>query len=771
MKIKFLLFFIFILSSQWQAVFAQRYFGMKDEVFGQSRIQKKRLEWKTIKSNNFEFNFYRGGEELARKAAKKAEEEHEKITETLGYTPFSVMKIFIYTQPEDKFQTNIGTIASLDLDGKILNLSKARIQIAYQKNDSLFYSELVKEISTIFVYDMLYGGSLKEAVQSQLMLVVPDWYIKGIAGYIAEKNNKGKYEQFKEAIKRLESQKLSHLQDQDAEIIGQSIWHYIATRYGKDNISNILNLTRIIRNEQSSITSTLGVSFNKFLREWRAFYTEPIQIEEKVSTLTVEKPAEINTTESSKLQNLLPGEIDTDFYEFDIVNIEKYKKQKTNDLKTEKVSNQKEAEAPARKLNDKFKLSNVKAYNNLLVSNGNDIEVVMDPVRRLGFSNKFVFNDLLENNILSLKTYLRPTTPFFKNYDYEINYGNYSGKIDFNFSFEKRSLNFESIDATDMFLFRPLKMFLIEDKVDYISRRLLMQRFKTSAIYPLNQKLKLIFNPSFLKTTDIEYDLFDLTKNRDNLNDNYFVPSFEAVYDNTKGTIEGISFGTKAKISFERNINFQNSDKNFERLNLDVRHYQKIVKGLMFASRVNLGRSVGNSAKFTFLGGAENWLNRAVYSSQGIIPGKEGDMRDLLFYNFAGNLRGFEFARLYGNNHLLTNFELRASLAEYFPRSSLSSAFLRNLQFVAFTDVGTAWNGSKGPFSRQNSLNTVLIGADGVSPFFAEVTNFKNPFLMGNGIGLRSSLLGMVVKADYAVGREDKEYSKPRLYISLGKDF
>jgi hypothetical protein len=58
----------------------------------------------------------------------------------------------------------------------------------------------------------------------------------------------------------------------EAKLFGQSIWNFIAERYGKDNISNILNLTRIIRNEQTSIGSTLGTSYNRFLKEWRDYY-------------------------------------------------------------------------------------------------------------------------------------------------------------------------------------------------------------------------------------------------------------------------------------------------------------------------------------------------------------------------------------------------------------------------------------------------------------------------------------------------------------------
>jgi hypothetical protein len=91
------------------------------------------------------------------------------------------------------------------------------------------------------------------------------------------------------------------------------------------------------------------------------------------------------------------------------------------------------------------------------------------------------------------------------------------------------------------------------------------------------------------------------------------------------------------------------------------------------------------------------------------------------------------------------------------------------LQLVAFTDIGAAWTG-KGPFSRQNSLNTIIRGGNG-NPFEASVTNFKNPFLSGHGAGVRTLLLGYYVKFDVAWGVEDFVPSGPKYYLTFGYDF
>ncbi|RYF56470.1 MAG: hypothetical protein EOO39_36655, partial [Cytophagaceae bacterium] len=111
----------------------------------------------------------------------------------------------------------------------------------------------------------------------------------------------------------------------------------------------------------------------------------------------------------------------------------------------------------------------------------------------------------------------------------------------------------------------------------------------------------------------------------------------------------------------------------------------------------------------------------------------------------------------------------RLPLVKYLYKGNVTSNFLRNLQFVAFTDIGTAWTGP-GPFSQQNSLNTEVVGGGSI-PFRATVTNFKNPFLIGYGAGARTVLFGYFVKFDYAWGLENKVLSSPIAYLTLGYDF
>ena len=254
-----------------QSTHAQNY--PSQEQFGKNRVQYRRFDWKILKSNNFEVYHYGAGTPIATLTIQYAESEFDRVTEMLGYTPYNKIKIFLYNSPQELMQSNIGMAITTDLSENELNLAKSRLEIAFTGDQVGFRKKLIREITQLFVYDMLYGGSLRDALQNSLLLSLPDWFMAGVSAYVAEGWTPQLDDYMRDAVVRRQIKKPSLLVGDEAAILGQSIWNYIAERYGKDNVSNVLSLTRIIRTEQTSIASTLGVSYSRFLRDWRDFYT------------------------------------------------------------------------------------------------------------------------------------------------------------------------------------------------------------------------------------------------------------------------------------------------------------------------------------------------------------------------------------------------------------------------------------------------------------------------------------------------------------------
>jgi hypothetical protein len=103
----------------------------------------------------------------------------------------------------------------------------------------------------------------------------------------------------------------------------------------------------------------------------------------------------------------------------------------------------------------------------------------------------------------------------------------------------------------------------------------------------------------------------------------------------------------------------------------------------------------------------------------------------------------------------------------YFYDRPLRNNFLNHFQVIAFGDLGTAWTGPN-PWSEENALYTQVIEQ---GPIKITVKRKVEPIVGGLGFGVRSSIFGYFIRADYAWGIEDASITKPVFYLSLGLDF
>lgn len=240
--------------------------------FGQNRIQYKNLDWYYYSTNNFDVYYYPGGQEYALEAIDFLEEEFVTLTDKLGYAPYNKTKILIYNSIHDLQQSNIGIDGAVYTIGGRTDFVKLQVEVAYPGQASQFRQDLFLKLTSTLIQDMMYGGSLAEIFQNSYLLTLPDWFIDGAARYMAYGWTKEMDDYLRDYMSRKKIKKLKRIDKESAAIVGQSIWNYIAVKYGESNISNILNLTRIIRKEENSIANTLGLSFKSFMNDWQNYY-------------------------------------------------------------------------------------------------------------------------------------------------------------------------------------------------------------------------------------------------------------------------------------------------------------------------------------------------------------------------------------------------------------------------------------------------------------------------------------------------------------------
>jgi len=246
----------------------------------------------------------------------------------------------------------------------------------------------------------------------------------------------------------------------------------------------------------------------------------------------------------------------------------------------------------------------------------------------------------------------------------------------------------------------------------------------------------------------------------------------EYVYDNTTPVDINRFTGTRAKIYSELVKKMQVQIVDDWKLNLakgfmtvigfDARHYIGVDRKSILALRLSGATSFGSERILFYLGGVDNWISPQ-YDNDTPIPGDN----NYAYYALGAHLRGFKQNIRNGASHVLFNAELRIPFVQYLTNKELRSVFLRNLQIVAFADAGTAWFG-RNPFDQNSPLNTTSVSNPKVQ---INLVYARDPLVIGYGTGLRISLMGYQVRADYAWGIETREVLKPKFYLSLGSDF
>ncbi len=431
--------------------------------------------------------------------------------------------------------------------------------------------------------------------------------------------------------------------------------------------------------------------------------------------------------------------IDTDNYVFDKENVQETQKQESFLSKYRKFKKENEILGP-------YDYKTQFSAQNLVTS------FVIDPLLGFGIQLEMSMNDMLEDHkflggILAT-TNLR-SGKLFGEYQY------LKHTIDFSVRYDRKSL-YRGTEAG--------------------SQKYALNQFELGAALPFNNTSRIAIKPFYAMTTYNDLNGLTLTNPTPNTETSNMVHYLgfkaEYVFDNTVVTGLNMTSGLKGKIGYSMYQSVDESEKSFSNFYIDFRNYQKIHKEFVFATRLYYGRFMGSNQQSYLLGGLDNWLfnsTNVTGPDDPLVNLPLVDNSDQLFLQYVMPLRGFNYNTFNGTNAMVVNFELRFPIIKYFSSKPISSSFLRNLLFVGFYDIGSAWTG-KSPFATENSVNTQYIKNEG-SPFQARIQNFNNPWLSSYGFGLRTVLLGYYMKFDLAYPIEDYTIGKPRFLVSLGYDF
>ncbi|MFZ9504033.1 MAG: translocation protein TolB [Cyclobacteriaceae bacterium] len=240
--------------------------------FGKNRLQFKTFKWSYISSENFDVFYYDNRRKVATEVTEYLEGEFDRITDLIGYPPYLKTKVFLYNSVADLQQSNVGLNRNPYVMGGETEFVKPYVEIAHPGTLDGFKEELMLKVADLLVNEMMFGGSLKDMFQNAVLLNLPEWFIRGVSLYAARGWNEEMDDFARQLVRSRKVNRATSLTGNEAALFGQSFWNFIVEKYGRGSVSNILNYSRVIRNEQRSVLITLGINFRQLMIEWKNFY-------------------------------------------------------------------------------------------------------------------------------------------------------------------------------------------------------------------------------------------------------------------------------------------------------------------------------------------------------------------------------------------------------------------------------------------------------------------------------------------------------------------
>ena len=468
--------------------------------------------------------------------------------------------------------------------------------------------------------------------------------------------------------------------------------------------------------------------------------SEPVDLSIEDDTTKVETDTVAIEQKNKKEEPDDTGLIDTDNYVFDKDVVQK--KKETGSF----LSNYKRI-AYSTKVQGPYAYEPSVRADNVITS------WVIDPIRGFGVLLEAQMNDMLGNHKFLSGAMV---TTDFKSGDVYAEYQYLKNLVDYSARFERSSWYIdENRESTS------------------IIQKYAKNTFQVSASLPFTAKTRLSVKPSITFTRFQDLDPNAILGGQStalSVSNSYLGADIEYVYDNSIVLGQNMLEGTRFKANYKHYESLNFRDRSFDNISLDFRHYQKIYKSLVFASRLYYGKFFGRYKHNYLLGGMDNWLFKNPHAQDDPwLPNVNEENNDLYFLEHVTSLRGYDYNTFHGSDVLLGNFELRIPLAHLLYSGPIGSSFIKNFQLVGFFDIGSSWSGTS-PFSKNNSISTVIIDSP-QSPFRAEIQTFKSPWLMGYGAGIRSMIFGYFMKFDLAFPYEDNKTGDAKFYVTLGHDF
>lgn len=239
--------------------------------FGQNKVQYESFNWSFISSTHFDIYYYQNEKQLAEFTAEEAEKAYEQISKHLRWTLKNRVSIIIYLSHNDFQQSNVTLEYMVEGVGGVTELFKNRVVIPFEGNYEQFRHVIHHELVHAMINDMIYGGSLQNMVSRQVRTRLPLWANEGLSEYLSMNWDTEADMILRDLAIHEYIPAVDELDYFLAYKGGQSVWRFIAQKYGREKIGEIFREIQITQSTEKGFERVLGMNFEELTKQWHKY--------------------------------------------------------------------------------------------------------------------------------------------------------------------------------------------------------------------------------------------------------------------------------------------------------------------------------------------------------------------------------------------------------------------------------------------------------------------------------------------------------------------
>ncbi|MDA3860489.1 MAG: peptidase MA family metallohydrolase [Melioribacteraceae bacterium] len=237
--------------------------------FGQNKVQHKEYEWLYIQTEHFDVYFSEEGGINAEFAAAAAEDALEDLQDRLNYQINNRISLIVYNSHNEFQETNTTDGYLGQGTGGFTEPFKNRVVFPFEGDYKKYRHVIHHELVHAVMRDMLYGGTIQNIVSRGITLQLPLWYHEGMAEYLSSNWETNSDMFIRNAIINDFLPDIQQLGGYFAYRGGQSVFKYIADKYGREKIGELLTKINDVGNFEKGFEATLGLTIEELNDKWK----------------------------------------------------------------------------------------------------------------------------------------------------------------------------------------------------------------------------------------------------------------------------------------------------------------------------------------------------------------------------------------------------------------------------------------------------------------------------------------------------------------------